>query len=339
MAKSYGIAVVALLCLGGVAYADVFNMGPGLSNLETVTVGDPGNVGKFSGSGTWYDPYRTCGSVDYTYKIGKFEVTAAQYTDFLNNKAESDPYGLYSTAMMSGSGCNIQREGASGSYTYSVTDDDANKPVNYASYWSSLRFVNWLNNGQGNGDTETGAYTLGGYNGPDGSTIQRNVGAKWFLPSEDEWYKAAYYKCGGTNAGYWDYATQSDTAPGNQITDPDSGNNANYSVDSFTIGSTTNVGEFENSKSAYGTFDQSGNVWEWNETIIYQESVHSYRGMRGGSVNSSDYFLRASDRSFDPSEGSYDAGFRIAAAVPEPSSVLALVCGIGGLAWRKKRCH
>jgi formylglycine-generating enzyme required for sulfatase activity len=38
-----------------------------------------------------------------------------------------------------------------------------------------------------------------------------------------------------------------------------------------------NVGEFENSDSPYGTFDQGGNIWEWNEAIF---SVGSYRCLR-----------------------------------------------------------
>ena len=84
-------------------------------------------------------------------------------------------------------GCNIKRSGSDEKYVYRVTADWANRPVNYVSYWDAARFCNWLHNGQGNGDTETGAYTLNGYNGTGGPGIVRNRLAKWFLPSENEW--------------------------------------------------------------------------------------------------------------------------------------------------------
>ena len=86
-------AALALLCLNGIAQANVFNLGPGLTNLETVTVGDPGNATDTRYASPGY------GSVGHTYNIGKYEVTAAQYTDFLSHKAKSDPYGLYNTTM------------------------------------------------------------------------------------------------------------------------------------------------------------------------------------------------------------------------------------------------
>jgi len=140
--------------------------------------------------------------VPYVYSIGKYEVTAAQYCGFLNHKAKSDPYGLYNVRMWDDpQGCKIHRAGADGNYSYSVCNDWADRPVNLVSYWDALRFINWLNNGQGDGDTETGAYTLNGYNGSDGRTIERNPGAKWCLPSENEWYKAAYYKARGPTRG------------------------------------------------------------------------------------------------------------------------------------------
>lgn len=326
-------AAVALLCLCVTAQGDVFNLGSGLTNLETITVEDAGNVANGS-----------YGSVGYVYSIGKYEVTAGQYCYFLNAKAKTDPYGLYSTSMASLSGCKIQRTGVSGSYSYSIASDWANRPVNYVTFWDACRFANWLNNGQGNGDTETGAYTLNGYDGPDGRTIQRNAGARWFLPSENEWYKAAYYKGGGTNAGYWNYPTENDSVPSNNLTSPDGGNNANFGGSDYTIGAPyyrTNVGEFEYSEGPYGTFDQGGNVQEWNEAIVYDADGTHGRGLRGGSYDSNPISLNSSSRG----NGALywmdsKTGFRIAATVPEPSSLLALLTGIGGLgslAWRRTK--
>jgi formylglycine-generating enzyme len=343
-------AIVALSV--AVASADVLHMPSGLTNLELVTVGNPGNAGEWSGgSYGGYGPDRICGAVGYNYQIGKYEITAGQYTEFLNAKAKSDPYRLYSTNMANPDnyvwGCNIQRLGNDGSYAYSVASDWVNRPVNYVSFWDAARFTNWLNNGQGNGDTETGAYTLNSYNGYDGRAIARNAGAQWFLPSLDEWYKAAYHKNDGVTGNYWDYPTKSDTPPGRDMSETTNpGNNANYYVDSNScpIDSgkyyTTIAGQFGLSDSPYGTFDQGGNVWEWNEAIVEEGVGYAWRGLRGGSFDYWSYYFAASacGRYGCPPDESCDIGFRVA-SVPEPGS-LAMLAGIALTVllfyWRKR---
>ena len=317
-------------------------------NIDTVPVGNPGNVADTAAHSG--NPNGQ-GAVSYTYNIGKYEVTAGQYTVFLNKTAGTDTYGLYNTSMANAEyGSGISRSGSPGSYTYSVDGTFVNRPVNYVSYWDSCRFANWLHNGQptgaqGPGTTERGAYTLNGYNGPDGRTIQRNPGATWAVTSEDEWYKAAYYKGGSTNAGYWDYPTRSNTAPGQDMADA-SGNNANsytapyaYPIDSPYY--TTVVGEFQNSASPYGTFDQGGNVWECNESIVYQDAVYAYRGLRGGSFydrGDLGFDLHASYRNFhdlsDPTSGDSGIGFRVS-EVPEPATIMMLALAGVGILRRK----
>ena len=148
--------------------------------MEMVPVGNPGNVGELSGEGAGgYGPDRISGAVDYFYNIGKYEVTAGQYRDFLNAVAETDPYGLYNTNMDSISyGCQITRLGTSGNYSYDFSgrptgneSDWANRPVNYVSWGDAARFANWLHNNQPTGTltgdptedaglTEDGAYFL-----------------------------------------------------------------------------------------------------------------------------------------------------------------------------------
>ncbi len=110
-------AVLAAVCaVVGAASGDVFNMGPGLTSLEVVRVGNPGNADDTHGAGY--------GGVDYVYNIGKYEVTAGQYAEFLNSVAGVDAYGLYSASMSSGYGCRIERFAGSGTggdpYQYRV---------------------------------------------------------------------------------------------------------------------------------------------------------------------------------------------------------------------------
>ncbi len=275
--------------------ADVFRMPTGLKSLETVTVGNPGNRPDDTGFG----------AVAYPFKIGRFEVTAAQYVAFLNAKARSAPDGaLWSNDMdttLSGSGprCDIRRVGELGGYVYSVPPESADRPVNFASFWDACRFCNWLHNGQGDGDTEEGAYSLKGYRGRDGRAIKRNPGARWFVPNEDEWYKAAYYdpnKPGG--AGYWNYPTRSDTKPGPALA---------------------------SSPSPYGTFDQAGSVSEWTEASSAAKGLVPpfLRCFWGGSSDSAEggRNVRPRNVSLHSNSDHPSVGFRVASAVPGTPAV------------------
>jgi formylglycine-generating enzyme len=333
-------AVIIVLACASLAVGNVLNMPPGLTSLEMVTVGNPGNAGELSGpsaGGRGFDGI--CGSVDYAYKMGKFEVTAGQYCEFLNAVAKTDTYGLYSpymNTMYFFYGCNIVREQSNGRYSYSVAPDGANRPVNLVSWGDAARFCNWLTNGQPTGDqdlttTEDGSYYLNGATDPEAMlAVVRKPDAHYVIPTENEWYKAAYYdpeKPGG--AGYWDYATRSDMDPGNLLSATGT-TNANYwNGDSGAIGAPyyrTEMGAFADSPSAYGTFDQSGNVWELNETLI-----GSSPGLRGGAENTVVTFLRSSSRwsvggVYGQDQELGCIGFRIA-EVPEPATLLLLVLG------------
>ncbi|UCG17242.1 MAG: SUMF1/EgtB/PvdO family nonheme iron enzyme, partial [Phycisphaerales bacterium] len=169
--------------------------------IDTVAVGNPHNDGELSGEGAGgYGPDRICGGVAYVYNIGKYEVTAGQYTVFLNAVAATDTYGLYNTSMWSSiCGCKIVRSGSSGSYTYSVAPAMADRPVNWVSWGDAARFANWLHNGQPTGDqdlttTEDGSYYLNGAKtDAELLAITREPYVTWVIPSEDEWYKAAYH--------------------------------------------------------------------------------------------------------------------------------------------------
>lgn len=163
-----------------------------------VTVGDTSNTADSTGYG----------AVSYTYQINRYLLTNTEYCVFLNAVAQSDPYKLYSSQMSTERVGGINRSGSSGSFTYSVKNNMGNKPAYFLSWFSLARYCNWLHNNYGS--TETGAYTL---NGALTGIINKNNNANYYIPTENEWYKAAYYKGGSSNAGYWGFATQSNRVP------------------------------------------------------------------------------------------------------------------------------
>ena len=215
------------------------------------------------------------------------------------------------------------------------------KPVNFVNWYSAIRFVNWLNNGQGNGDTETGSYALGALDAGgipvNAGSITRNPGAIWFLPNENEWYKAAYHHPaaqGGDADDYWDFPTTSNSVPALAAADVLGGvsnpgdNVANYDRGADWNGQDGNVTSVGSagplSASFYNTFDQGGNLSEWNETLIRD----SARGLRGGSWRSLANGLMSLDRNDNnPANDGNGMGFRVA-TVPEPSTLALAALGI-----------
>jgi formylglycine-generating enzyme required for sulfatase activity len=279
-------------------------------DLDLVPIDDPGNPAD--------DQFMFCchestgwpillGSVDYVYQIGRTEITNAQYAEFLNAVAAAgDPEELWNSRMgnplVVGEPPSITRTGT-GPFSYTVGAGLEERPVAYIDFFDALRFANWLHNGQPTGvqdetTTEDGAYTLSGENPRD---VARNEGALYWLPSEDEWYKAAFYDPEG--GCYWDFATGTNSAdaqgvmgcpddaliPAVDVPPGDPGTvSANYGccetgencdpdcvmgtsgdiVDDMVCSAvchSSDVGGYVHSPSAFGTFDQTGNYAEWTE--------------------------------------------------------------------------
>jgi formylglycine-generating enzyme required for sulfatase activity len=221
------------------------------------------------------------------------------------------------------------------------------QPARSVNWNEAARFVNWLNTSKG----YSRAYkiTTGGASdnitlwtnldaGYDAANPFRNANAFYYLPSEDEWYKAAYYdpnKSGG--AGYWDYATGSDTPP-----TPVAGGTASGTA---VYGAQTGPADITNAGglSPYGTMAQNGNVSEFLESGFDapNDSATESRAVRGGGWDNQSDILISSCRGFvSPPSHHFSAylnlGFRVA-AVPEPSAFLLTCIGTLGLALRRKR--
>lgn len=325
-------------------------------DYETVAVGNPGNAADST----------TFGAVAYAYRIGKYEVTVADYAAFLNAVAKTDPYGLWNNAMQAApSIAGITRTGSPGSYAYVVMTgssgasvysqggtapfrtttgvDSGRFPITYVSWFNAARFANWMANGQPNGEqgsatTENGTYRLDGATNagraPARNATNPNTGSapRFFLPTENEWYKAAFYDpaLDGGRGGYHRYATRSSVAPGNALpgsgvssTRPES-NQSNYIFGSAYLYSVTQaaaidtsqcyltpVGTFTQTFSAYGAFDMNGNVWELN-SLVAESSLNV--GIRGGAWTSlasymaSTYYLGSA-----PYSTASNVGFRLGA--------------------------
>jgi formylglycine-generating enzyme len=188
-----------------------------------------------------------------------------------------------------------------------------------------------------------GAYTLGtlGAGGvPTSPPLTHNAGSQVWLPTEDEWYKAACYDPRTTAQGgppldshYWLYGTSSSSTP--IASAPTAlANHANYSN---AVGNLTDVGAYTGTTSPYGAFDMAGNVYQWNEALIRG----SKRGLRGGSFHLFSDVLPSSLRinGLEPWREIFSIGFRVA-MVPEPSSFVVggmALLALGAIGWRRTR--
>ena len=307
------LGLVVAVVFSSPAQADTFGSGDNTFEIEFVTIGDPGNAADTTG-----DP-NPAGAVAYTYRMGKYEISEAMI-DAANAIAADagEPLGI------------------------SHDNRGPNKPATRVSWFEAAEFVNWLNTSKGStpaykfddqGDFQLWEPTDEGY---DPDNLFRNTEAHYFLPSADEWYKAAFYD--PVTDQYFDFPNGSDTAPIPTAggTDPNTAvYNSGGPADIFQSGGT----------SPSGTVAQSGNVWEWDETAVdlVNDDPLANRGFRGFawfSVSNEPSGLSSSFRHDIqlPSASVGDLGFRIASIfIPEPATVWLAAVGCSALLLRMRR--
>jgi formylglycine-generating enzyme required for sulfatase activity len=187
------------------------------------------------------------GRVNYNYQIKKYLVTNSEYVEFLNAiSTRPNGLGLWNQDMGDPNRRGgIGRSLISGSYVYASLPNMGNKPVNYINWFCAVRFINWLYNGKPSGTptagtTEDGVYTLPGNVVQGTNKPSPNNKNSYWLPSEDEWYKAAYYdpNKNGSGPGYWTYATMSDSVPDAVVVDAAGTANNTYSNPNICISPT-----------------------------------------------------------------------------------------------------
>jgi formylglycine-generating enzyme required for sulfatase activity len=292
--------------------------------MEFVTIGNPGNAADTTG-----EP-NSAGAVGYTYGIGKFEVSE----DMIEKYNALNP------------GLQISKD----------TRGPA-KPATSVSWNEAARFVNWLNTSTGNqaaykfttsGVNDNIALWQDGDAGYDVNNKYRNSLAKYFLPSYNEWYKAAYFKPDSptsTTGTYYDFATGSDTAPTPVASGTGTGVNGNNEAvyEGRPRADVNLAGGF----SPYGVMGLGGNVREWQESSsdLANNSGSSSRVFRGGGwADNSSNLSSSSLHPGNPFDGNGVLGFRVASlsssdppAVPEPTSMAIFGLGALGMAYRARR--
>jgi hypothetical protein len=263
------------------AHADTFGSGANSFTIDFVTIGNPGNGDDAgAGGGLYSSPY---GGVPYVYRMGVTEAASDWVAKAIN-------LGL--TNVIQGGGTGMQ-------------------PAVNMTWYEAAAFVNWLNTSTGH----QAAYQLNGTNTAltlwtsaqawqaGGENLYRHKDAYYFLPSEDEWYKAAYHKNDGVTANYWDYATASNTAP----TAVASGTGAGTAVYGFAELGGPPPAAVDNAGglSAYGTRGQGGNVHDVIESAYdgSNDSPGEDRSILGGYLYYPAANLRSSFRNYAPPDG------------------------------------
>lgn len=241
------------------------------------------------------------------------------YCNFLNAVATTDTYALYESSVIP----FINQQGTPGNYSYVPTDRGNEAGASFGVTWNSAaRFANWKYNASLNlkysptPRTEDGIYVIkNGIKDIVGDTdiaptdyCSVAEGAKYFLPTENQYYKTAFYKKNRDTSNqltseYWTYPTLSDTPPGNNRHSPCSANyyvasNEDYSKtgwldrSNYKFGNNgsapfiTAVGAYSLSPSPYGAFDMGGNVSQWlNGPAGQASTVRPIRGGAWGTLN------------------------------------------------------
>jgi len=309
-AAAFALALVLLT--PAPSRADTFGSGSNTFEISFVQISQTNNA-KDPASGNIY------GAVPYEYRAGIYEITEGMIT-----KATAS--GLVGVT--------------AGAWT------NQNQPAGNLNWFEAAAFVNFLNTNSGKTaaynlawsgsawsmtlQAASNAWTLGGTN------LYRNKDAYYFLPSENEWYKAAYYNPAGTN--YFLYPTASSTVP-TAVTNGTATNTAVFAGNTVSPVQPAVV-TVAGALSTYGTMGQGGNLREWNESAqdgLYN-NANAIRAMRGGYYPALAGTLASTNRDFfDPFLVNASFGFRVA-SVPEPSTYALLLLGAGAMyLWKRRR--
>lgn len=321
-----------------------------LSGIDFVTIGATyGGAGNAAyQSGIPNQRVNGRGSVACEYKIGRMEVTTAQWVEFFNaafDRPQADwipwvaPPGFW--------GAQGTTPNTTGGLRWMVPAGNENRPVGDISWRMAAIYCNWLHNGK---STDRSAFLNGAYDvstfGFDGNRFTdqdaHHPDAKYWVPTWDEWLKAAHFdpdkqNQDGSTGGWWQYSNTSDTAP---VYGPPGTGQANAGFTSpnpFVIP----LGAYPDVQSPWGLLDVAGGTSEWTESIIDQSAGGRFRIFDGSRWNQDAFQaglvdgIRTQGADF-PHIALFPTGFRIASAVPSPD-VSALGAGLFFICAQRRR--
>ena len=329
------------------------------------------------------------GRVDESYRISRTEVTAGQYIEMLNMYIGQRTYDGWRTdplfaAFIDNSVSNegeygLDEQGNSRVFRY-VIGPLANRPV-YLSHVESMLYINWLHHGR---PTDLNVIRTGVYDaarfitldlltsnapGPQRLTIAPAAGARFFIPTQDQWIRAAHFdpnRNGPGQGGFWQFpnGTDSPSIPG----PPGVGSaNIGWDYDPSVGGGRLFAGDIDiasypDTQSPWGLLDTSGNGREWTSTVMYwpdepSPGDHVWRGwgtvIEGGAAGGSAANTEGAIAQnlldhigyFDPNGlfpvygvfGATRATLRIAAVVPGPTGACVSLCFVFFTLFRRSR--
>lgn len=318
------------------------------SGIDFVRIGAPGNA-PWSGTTppTIGDMALGRGQVNYEYQIGRLEVTTSQWAEFFSaalDRPANDRLPWIAAPTFWGAVGTAPT--TPGGQRFAVPAGNEMRAVGNISWRVAAMYCNWLHNGK---STDRDAFMNGAYDVSQFSGIERftdqlthNAGAKYWIPTWDEWLKAAHYdpdKNGPDQGGWWTYSNGTDQQ---LIGGPPGVGQANFGWrDGANSQWTTLLGAYPDTQSPWGLLDVAGGTAEWTEGVLFGAGDTKYRVYEGSYWGSSPGFA-ISDAAFSAGGASFpsidflDLGFRIATTVPNPPSASVLIASLLLLSRRRR---
>jgi hypothetical protein len=340
---------LSLVCLAAKARADIDPR----SGIDFVRIGAVGNQ-PWMGQNppNPMDPAIGRGDVDYSYFMGRFEVTTSQWVEFFNaayDRPASDriPFVQIPTHW----GAVGAAPTTPGGIRWAVSPGQAMHPVGNISWRTAATYCNWLNNGK---STDRAAFMNGAYDvstfvdtlgGRFTDQLTHNAGARYWIPTYDELLKANHYdpdKYGLGQGGWWEYSDGTDAPgvggpPGLTVNGRPTTGNFGWDSRNFPGHNPFNVllDAYPDVTTPWDMLDASGATAEWTEEAFYPSideppNDRIYLGSAWGTTGALADHIARGGGSESPDFSASNVGFRIASSVPAPG---ACSLGLGLLLW------
>jgi hypothetical protein len=308
--------------------------------MSFVTIGHTGNRGMtemelgepYYAVNPYHSPNR--GRVDYSYRMMHGAVANEHWSGFLNLftpfwvQFQNTPGAVENGQLFALASPGISL----GASSWEVTKGWENTAAS-TNFRNAMRYANWLHNGAPTENLTWDTFHTGAYLFPEnfltdsffGQPITREEGARFFIPSIDEWFKASYYdpdRYGEGEEGYWRFSNGSDTSPvpGEEFPSGPGAENRR-------------LGQFPGEQTPLGLKDAMHFSDSWTETpTLLMEGLEYYQQwerVRSGAPTEAPGF-------FSESQWTSGALIRIGAAIPSPASGGTLALGLL-LAARRRR--